>query len=91
MAIAACGLLELSGALPPADPHKRVYENAALRLIGALTESCSGSPDPRSNALLLRGVYNKPKGEGVDEAVIWGDYFYVEALVRALLGWKPYW
>ena len=44
--------------------------------------------DPASNALLLHGVYDKPKAIGVDEACLWGDYFYMEALVRTL---KPDW
>ncbi|HET7838746.1 MAG TPA: glycoside hydrolase family 88 protein, partial [Rectinemataceae bacterium] len=91
VAIAACGLLELSGALPHLDPLRRSYENAALRLIAALAERCTAAAESRSNAILLHGVYNKPKLVGVDEAVIWGDYFFVEALVRALVGWKPYW
>jgi unsaturated chondroitin disaccharide hydrolase len=90
-AIAACGLMELAGALPLADPFRRVYENAALHLLAALTGKYTSAAAPRSNAILLHGVYNKPGKAGVDEAVIWGDYFYVEALVRVLRGWKPYW
>ena len=90
-AIAVCGLMELAGALPLSDPYKRVYENAALRILAALADKHTSAALPSSNAILLHGVYNKPGNYGVDEAVIWGDYFYVEALVRALRGWKPYW
>jgi len=90
-AIAACGLVELAAALPLSDPLKRVYENAALRVLRSLAESYTSAGRADSNAILLHGVYNKPGKEGVDEAVIWGDYFYVEALVRVLRGWKPYW
>lgn len=89
--IAVCGLLELSAALPLSDPYRRVYENAALRLLAALSDKYTSAAQPKSNAILLHGVYNKPKKEGVDEGTIWGDYFYVEALVRVLRGWKPYW
>ena len=47
-----------------------------------------------SNGLVLHGTYSKKSPyntctpEGVDECVSWGDYFYMEALVRllALLG-----
>jgi unsaturated chondroitin disaccharide hydrolase len=32
-----------------------------------------------------------PNGVGVDEACIWGDYFFLEALVRLTRPWEPYW
>jgi unsaturated chondroitin disaccharide hydrolase len=42
--------------------------------------------------LLLQGVYSKPHGKGVNEGNLWGDYFYLEALMRlAKPDWKPYW
>ncbi|WP_345127729.1 hypothetical protein [Dactylosporangium darangshiense] len=48
--------------------------------------------EPGSNALLLHGVYDKPKGVGVDEGNLWGDYFYLEALTRAARpGWTAPW
>ena len=28
---------------------------------------------------------------GVDECNIWGDYFYMEALMRLKKDWNPYW
>jgi unsaturated chondroitin disaccharide hydrolase len=31
-------------------------------------------------------VYHYPKRLGVDESVSWGDFFFVEALVKALAG-----
>lgn len=38
------------------------------------------------------GVYNEPKNEGVDEHTIWGDYFFLEALVRMSQYWNDeYW
>ncbi len=45
-----------------------------------------------SDALLLHGVYDLPKDVGVDEGTLWGDYFYLEALMRAAVpDWRPYW
>ncbi len=32
--------------------------------------------------LLLHGVYSWHSGHGVDEGNLWGDYFYMEALIR---------
>ena len=69
-AIAVCGLLTLGGDR---------YREAALRILGSLM---TGYVSPGSNALLVHGVYDKPKGVGVDEGNLWGDYFYLEALTR---------
>jgi unsaturated chondroitin disaccharide hydrolase len=32
-----------------------------------------------------------PNKAGVDEACIWGDYFFLEALMRLRHVWSPYW
>lgn len=72
-AIAACGLLELGGDR---------YRAAAGNILESLITRYSTASHPRSNALLLHGVYDKPKGIGVDEGTLWGDYFYLEALTR---------
>ncbi|CIW05976.1 glucuronyl hydrolase [Streptococcus pneumoniae] len=30
-------------------------------------------------------------GKGVDEGNIWGDYYYLEALIRFYKDWNLYW
>ncbi|MBB4100752.1 hypothetical protein [Sphingomonas kyeonggiensis] len=49
------------------------------------------APIEGSNGLLLHGVYHMPNKLGVDECCIWGDYFYLEALVRMRRIWRRYW
>jgi unsaturated chondroitin disaccharide hydrolase len=71
-AIAVCGLLELGGS----------YREAGLRILSSLIAGYATAGWPASNALILHGVYDKPKGIGVDEGTLWGDYFYLEALTR---------
>ena len=45
-----------------------------------------------SNGLLTGGVYHKKGDIGVDECLIWGDYFFMEALVRIMkTDWNRYW
>jgi unsaturated chondroitin disaccharide hydrolase len=88
-AIAVCGLLELSEQLPPGEKSKH-YRASALHILQGLIDSCSGRL-PSTKALLLHGVYSKPAGRGVDEANLWGDYFYLEALARVTHNWKPHW
>jgi unsaturated chondroitin disaccharide hydrolase len=40
--------------------------------------------DPGWEGILKNGVYHIHKKLGVDESVMWGDYFFVEALDQAL-------
>jgi unsaturated chondroitin disaccharide hydrolase len=90
-AIAACGLFELA-ALLPAGPGREGYQGAAHRILASLIDGYSAAKQPESNALLLHGVYDKPKGNGVDEGTLWGDYFYLEALTRTTRpGWTRPW
>ncbi|MGH3282168.1 MAG: glycoside hydrolase family 88 protein [Trebonia sp.] len=87
-AIAACGLLELGGL----DDGAGRYRRAADDILDSLIVNYAPVPDGSSDALLLRGVYDMPKGAGVDEGTLWGDYFYLEALTRrARPDWQPYW
>lgn len=90
-AIAVCGLRELATSLPPGPAAQR-YQEASDAILASLVQTYSTLDRPESNALLLHGVYDKPKSIGVDEGTLWGDYFYLEALVRVTNpGWRPYW
>lgn len=89
-AIAVNGLLELAPLVAPALGER--YRDAALRMLASLIDGYSTVRRPDSNALLLHGVYDKPKNVGVDEGNLWGDYFYMEALARLTRpGWKHPW
>lgn len=90
-AIAACGLLELTKALPATDAHRMQYEECALHIIHSLTEHYLSTHDESCEGLLMHSVYHMPAGKGVDECCSWGDYFYLEALIRVRQCWKPYW
>ena len=90
-AIAVCGLDELASWLPEGARKSR-YLHAARDILASLGAGYSTAYHPGSNALLLHGIYDKPKSVGVDEGNLWGDYFYLEALTRATLpAWKLYW
>jgi rhamnogalacturonyl hydrolase YesR len=89
-AIAACGLLELARALPLTDPDRAVYEAAALATVEALGADYLLPLGPGAG-VLAHGVYHMPNKVGVDEACLWGDYFFLEALVRLTRAWEPYW
>ena len=94
-AIAACGMLEMSKYLPA--EKAQYYTQKAEELVEALIRECAVTDPAVSNGLLLHGTYAKSSpyntcpNIGVDECVIWGDYFYMEALTRLLRDWEPYW
>jgi unsaturated chondroitin disaccharide hydrolase len=86
-AIAVCGLLEIAEQLPQ-GPQRQHYHGAALELLEALSTHCAGAY-PASSGLLLHGVYHRAANLGVDEAMLWGDYYYLEALARVAGQWTP--
>ncbi|WP_086275961.1 glycoside hydrolase family 88 protein [Candidatus Enterococcus testudinis] len=90
-AIAACGLLELAKHLPLTDEKSQLYQSVALEMMAVLAENYTTKHTPQSNGLLLHGVYDKNTNKGVDECMIWGDYFYLEALTRLTQSWYMYW
>lgn len=82
-AIAASGLLQLSQL--SADPIKgRLYDAAARRALETLSTEHLAEPDPAWEGILKGGVYHIHKNLGVNESVMWGEYFFLEALDRAL-------
>lgn len=83
--IAACGLLEIAKYLEDGDIHKEIYKKAAITMIKNLSEKYT-TQGLISNGLLKEGIYCKQKshssGLGDGECCLWGDYFYLEALLR---------
>ncbi|WP_422389743.1 glycoside hydrolase family 88 protein [Candidatus Enterococcus clewellii] len=89
--IAVCGLLELAKQLPLSDEKQAYYQETALTIMKSLSDHYTTQNTPDSNGLLLHGVYDKNSDKGVDECMIWGDYYYVEALTRLAISWYSYW
>jgi unsaturated chondroitin disaccharide hydrolase len=82
-AIAASGLLQLAGL--SADPLKGAfYRDAARQMLTSLCRDYLAADDPKWEGILRGGVYHIHKGLGVNESVMWGEYFFVEALDKAL-------
>lgn len=90
-AITVCGLLELVKALPTLDPHRAHYEEMALRIMQSLTDNYLAHDDETCEGLLKHSVYHMASGKGVDQCCSWGDYFYLEALMRLRQIWPLYW
>ena len=61
------------------------YRHAALHILATLTsDEFLGAHDPACEGILRHGVYHRPMNWGVDESVMWGDYFFMEALHAVL-------
>ncbi len=82
-AIAAAGFFRLCRIVP--DPMKgHLYWSTAVRILKTLCDNHLAKSDPKWEGILKGGVYHVHKALGVDESVMWGDYFFVEALEHAL-------
>ncbi len=95
-AIAACGMLEMAKYLPA--EKAAYYTDIAYQMAAALIHGYAVKDSSQSNGLLLHGVYAKaspynpiPQDRGVDECNTWGDYFYMELLMRLMKDWELYW
>jgi unsaturated chondroitin disaccharide hydrolase len=82
-AIAASGLLRLCRLSQ--DPVKgHLYFSAALLILRTLCQRYLAKLDKKWEGILKGGVYHIHKELGVDESVMWGEYFFIEALDQAL-------
>ena len=83
-AIAASGLLNLAR-LTADEERAQHYRAYTLQIVDTLTSpeflavSTSGW-----EGILMHGMYHERKKLGVDESVMWGDYFFLEALCKVV-------
>ena len=67
------------------------YVDIAMKMLKSLSDKYNLCGDESSNAILSDAMYSKPHGHKA-EANIWGDYFYMEALMRVINpDWVVYW
>ena len=85
-AIAVCGVLEMSRHVDCSEYLKKVP-----MIMESLAEKYTSKDIPSYNVVLTDGMYNRPAGHK-EEGTIFGDYFYMEALMRIINSdWKIYW
>ena len=87
-ACAACGLLELAKALP--ENEGGMYAHAAVKMLKAMGERFANF-DPATDDMLGYGTIRYPASSvigggdpGVHISIIYGDYFYTEAVLKLL-------
>ena len=90
-AVSVCGLLEMCKYLDESDPDREIYKNAADQMMRALIQKCANLSET-NDGLLWHVTHALPQGRGIDEAAVYGDYFYLEALLRYKKpDWNKYW
>lgn len=93
--IAACGMLEMSKSMDEEDA--KIYVKYAKQMLKSVYDNYSVKDHESSNGLVLHSTYsnhspyNTCNHYGVDECNSWGDYFYMEALMRLNKDWELYW
>ena len=101
--IASCGMLEMSRCISDRlgqqnNDDVRYYDETARRLLKSVNDKYRAQKHENGGGLLMHGTYSKKSPyntctpEGVDEYLIWGDYYYMEALNRLNdPDWNIYW
>ncbi|APJ38119.1 glycoside hydrolase family 88 protein [Mycoplasmopsis pullorum] len=89
-AITVCGLLEVSKFLDSQE-LKDTYLKISKSIVYSLATKYANLEEHLGSPILFHGVYSWHTNKGVDEGNIWGDYFYLEALMRLYMDWDPYW
>jgi unsaturated chondroitin disaccharide hydrolase len=87
VAIAGCGLLELSNYVSEIEAAQ--YHDIVRKIVKNLYERYSTKDNQTSNGILTEGMYHRH--DGANECVIWGDYFYMEMLLRLLKDFNIFW
>ncbi|MGL4736447.1 MAG: glycoside hydrolase family 88 protein [Cellulosilyticaceae bacterium] len=85
-AIAACGLLELAKLVP--EYEQRLYREGAMRLMKELEQRCCHWEETE-DAILHMGT--ERYGTGHHMPIIYGDYYFVEALYKLRDNTELFW
>jgi unsaturated chondroitin disaccharide hydrolase len=83
-AIAVNGLLKLSR-YSLSEASRQAYLDCALKTMWSLTsDEYLAKSDKEWEGILKGGVYHIHKGLGVNESVMWGEFFFVQALQKCI-------
>lgn len=83
-AAAACGMFQLAD-LTVDSLRSKVYREYALQIVQTLTTpEFLAIETPGWEGILKHGIYHLKNGFGIDESVMFGEHYFVEALHRAL-------
>ncbi|OAS20482.1 glycoside hydrolase family 88 protein [Paenibacillus oryzisoli] len=81
--IAAAGMLDIA-ALEPEAEKARFYEASAYTILESLRTNYSKAMDPSVEGILQNCYVRDPKLGVMHSYTIWGDYYYLELLMKAV-------
>lgn len=81
-AIAASGLLELASH-EDNPAAATIYRRAATEVLTALYEDSTSRDRPAWQGALMHGTWHRKAGFAVDESLMFGEYYFMEALMKA--------
>ena len=91
-AIAACGMLEMNRQEPNHADAKKWAVKTDEMLLALMTDHTTRNIESDTSAILTHGTYSVRHNLGINASLIYGDYYYLEALVRRLNpDWNKYW
>lgn len=79
-AVAASAMIDI-GLVHPDETEGRAALERGIALLAGLCRQAVAYDEAR-RGLLQHGCYSRPHNEGVDSAVMFGDFFFVEALCK---------
>jgi unsaturated chondroitin disaccharide hydrolase len=80
--ISSCGLLEMARNLDDSDVNKTIFRSAAAQMLEALIDKCTDGFGEYDDGILNHVTAALPQRIGIDQSAVYGDYFYLEALLR---------
>ena len=83
--IAVCGILQMSEYVP-----NEKFEKVADKILISLMDNYTTHSMSYSNGLVTNAMNNRNRNHD-SECNIWGDYFYLEAIIRKSQTWNKYW
>ena len=85
---AAAGIFILAGLCEPEEAQR--WYAFGDRLIGGLLDTCDLTGDPKAEGLLAHGAAHASAGYS-DAMLPYGDYYFMEALMRSLGHTRFFW
>lgn len=73
------------------DADRKYFEQGLSCSMESLVRNYSTIGDERAEGLIKHGSYHVRGNSSPDDFMSWGDYFYLEALLRMEKGIQSYW
>jgi unsaturated chondroitin disaccharide hydrolase len=85
-----CGILEMAKHLQDDQDMKR-YIEVAGKTFDSIIDNYASDVSANIDGLLIKATGSVPHNMGINEPAIFGDYYYLEAIVRSVSNWEMYW